>query len=85
MLGLKGFSYRITILSMHYQKKAQNRPHPPMTNTALCTFKNENLFKNLSSLIFQLVPFLYRPLVLSLAWKIVGSYTRVFAVLSPLR
>ena len=52
-----------------------------MTNT-LCTFKNKNLFKNLSSLIFQLVPFLYKPLVLSLAWKILGSYTRIFAVLS---
>ena len=46
------------------------------------TFKNKNLFKNLSSLIFQLVPFLYKPLVLSLAWKILGSYTRIFAVLS---
>ena len=84
MLGLKGFSYRITILCMQYQKQAQNRPHPPMTNT-LCTFKNENLFKNLSSLIFQLVPFLYKPLVLSLAWKILGSYTWVFAVFNPLR
>ena len=46
------------------------------------TFKNKNLFKNLSSLIFQLVPFLYKPSVLSLAWKILGSYTRIFAVLS---
>ena len=31
-----------------------------MTNT-LFIFKNKNLFKNLSGLIFQLVPFLLEP------------------------
>ena len=49
-----------------------------MTNT-LFIFKSKNLFKKLSGLIFQLAPFSYQNL-LSLAWKNLGSHTRVFTV-----
>ena len=58
MLGQKKGFYNI--LCMQYQKWAQNRPHPLMTNTSFI-FKNKNLLKNLSSLIFQLAPFLKEP------------------------
>ena len=54
------------------------RQHPPMTNT-LFIFKNMELFKNLSSLIFPVNTFFYKNL-LSLAWKNLGSYTRGFTV-----
>ena len=49
-----------------------------MTNT-LFIFKNMELFKNLSSLIFPVNTFFYKNL-LSLAWKNLGSYTRGFTV-----
>ena len=47
--------------------------------TARSLFENENLLKNLSSQIFQLSTVFYNNL-LSLAWKKLGSYKRVFTV-----
>ena len=49
-----------------------------MTNT-LFIFENKNLFKNLSSLIFQLAPFYLN--LLSLAWKNLGCYCMWLAIL----
>ena len=46
--------------------------------TARSLFENENLLKNLSSQIFQLSTVFYSNL--SLAWKKLGSYKRVFTV-----
>ena len=47
--------------------------------TARSLFENENLLKNLSSQIFQLSTVFYNNL-LSLAWKKLCSYKRVFTV-----
>ena len=47
--------------------------------TARSLFENKNLLKNLSSQIFQLSTIFYNNL-LSLAWKKLGSYKRVFTV-----
>ena len=47
--------------------------------TARSLFENENLLKNQSSQIFQLSTVFYSNL-LSLAWKKLGSYKRVFTV-----
>ena len=47
--------------------------------TARSLFENKNLFKNLSSQIFQLST-IFRNNVLSLAWKKLDSYKRIFTV-----
>ena len=47
--------------------------------TSRSLFENKNLLKNLSSQIFQLGTLFYNNL-LSVAWKKLGSYKRVFTV-----
>ena len=49
------------MLRMQNQNKSLNRPNPPPPQKYLICFKNKNLFKNLSSVLFQLtVPRLWR-------------------------